>query len=231
MYNKIIHYLNPRFKYILFIHGGKLLIAGLIIFMIYLNRSLEDLPGEQWKDIPNYEGIYQASNLGRIKSLERMVKYKNGAHKPQKENISYQRRSRNTYLLVGLYKEGSEKKALVHRLIAMAFLPNNEAKAAVNHKDGNKANNSVENLEWVTNSENMKHSYAVLGCKAPWTGKKGKLFWKSKAVNKLSIEGEVLETFDSCTLAGESLGVGATWISACCLGKAKTAYGFKWEYA
>lgn len=99
---------------------------------------------ELWKNIKGYEGLYQISSLGRVKSF-----YKNKILKPRVKE--------NNYLIVSLYKEGKDKKFYIHRLVAEAFIPNTDNKEYVNHKDFNKSNNSVENLEWVTRSENFRH--------------------------------------------------------------------------
>ncbi len=99
---------------------------------------------EFWKDIRGYEGLYQISSLGRVKSF-----YKNKILKPRVKE--------NDYLIVSLYKEGKDKKFYIHRLVAEAFIPNPENKEYVNHKDFNKSNNSIGNLEWVTRIENFRH--------------------------------------------------------------------------
>jgi hypothetical protein len=103
---------------------------------------------EYWKKIKGYEDSYEVSNLGRIKSLIRNPEI---ILKPNKVR---------GYLQVGLFNGNSvQKKCLVHRLVAEAFLINPHRKPHVNHKDGNKANNLIDNLEWVTGQENMLHAY------------------------------------------------------------------------
>ena len=109
---------------------------------------------EIWKDIKEYEGLYQVSNLGRIKSLPRngtvqVVKILN----PCKDTYGY--------LRIKLSKNNKAKKYQVHRLVAQAFIPNPENKPQVNHLDGNKLNNYYKNLEWCTNGENQIHSYVL----------------------------------------------------------------------
>lgn len=105
---------------------------------------------EIWKDIAGYEGLYQVSNFGRIKSLRSKI-------------ILASLSSKSGYCYVGLAKNGMNKQKSVHRLVALAFIPNSENKPEVNHIDGNKHNNTVKNLEWVTKSENMKHCRQILG--------------------------------------------------------------------
>ena len=99
---------------------------------------------EIWKDIEGYEGLYQISNVGRVKRVEtdRILK-------PLKHTKGYYR--------VELYKNGSQSKKLIHRLVAQAFIPNTENKPQVNHIDENKTNNVVSNLEWMTAKENLNH--------------------------------------------------------------------------
>lgn len=119
-----------------------------------LNVLLPDLQnygtliGEKWRDIVNYEGFYQVSNFARIKSF-----YKG------KVKILKLALSSKGHLRAHLYKDGKTKLLFVHVLVAKAFIPNPENKPCVNHKDGNKQNNSIDNLEWVTQSENVKHAY------------------------------------------------------------------------
>lgn len=113
---------------------------------------------ELWRDIIGYEGCYQVSNLGRVKSVVRTVRsYPNERIVP--ERILQQQRLRSGYISVGLWKNHKFKRATVHRLVANAFLSNPENLPQVNHKDGNKGNNSLNNLEWCSRDENMRHAY------------------------------------------------------------------------
>jgi len=106
--------------------------------------------GEQWRDIENYEGYYQVSNFGRVRSFHQRTIH---ILKP---------RSAFDYFKVPLCRgKGDEKIFFVHILVAKTFIPNPENKKIVNHKDGNKKNNHVSNLEWVTQSENLKHAYKI----------------------------------------------------------------------
>ena len=123
---------------------------------------------EIWKDIKGYEGLYQVSNLGRVKSIEKyfLRKYKNTIRpysKPSKILKPFP--TRTGYLLVKLTKEKKEKSFQVHRLVAITFIPNPENKPQVNHINGVKTDNYITNLEWVTAKENTRHKYDVLGFK------------------------------------------------------------------
>ncbi|MFD2658588.1 NUMOD4 domain-containing protein [Gracilibacillus thailandensis] len=115
---------------------------------------------EEWVDIKDFEGMYQISNHGRVKSFKRD---KNGRVMSSKDNGHY-------YQII-LCKNGVQKRFSVHRLVAMHFIPNPDDKPQVNHIDGNKRNNHVSNLEWVTNGENEKHAY-MTGLKESAKGEK-----------------------------------------------------------
>lgn len=118
---------------------------------------------EEWRDIPGYKGLYQVSNLGRIKSLidkkydlnEKVVKIIN------REKILKQNLTKKGYCSVKLYKDDKSKNYVVHRLVAEAFIPNIDNKPQVNHIDGNKLNNCVSNLEWNTNEENFNNAIKI----------------------------------------------------------------------
>ena len=113
---------------------------------------------EEWKDIKNYEGLYQVSNEGRVKSLT-YRKCVNGIRTQSPANKMLKPSDNgNGYLIVGLTKEGKRQNHYVHRLVADAFIPNDKEMPEINHKDFNKKNNCVENLEWCTRIGNVKHS-------------------------------------------------------------------------
>lgn len=107
---------------------------------------------EVWKDIPGFETRYQVSNLGRIRSIQ-------DNHGKYKEQIKSTRISNKGYEYVRLYIKDKGHNVAVHRAVASAFIPNPDNKPTVNHRDGNKRNNHVDNLEWSTYSENLKHAY------------------------------------------------------------------------
>jgi hypothetical protein len=139
---------------------------------------------EIWKDIPEFEGFYQASNLGRIKRLFGVIKTKKRKRltwysmSEKCETLTVQERilspgkDFNGYFKVNLNKNGKSKNYFVHRLVALAFIPNPENKPQVNHKDLDKINNNLSNLEWVTHQENISHAFA--------NGMRGKLKSKNK---------------------------------------------------
>lgn len=104
---------------------------------------------EIWRNLKGYEGLYEVSSLGKVKSLQRR-----GAT----TKIIKPRKNSNGYLIVGLHKNGIRKEVAIQRLVAMTFIKNVKGKPEVNHIDGNKENNNVSNLEWVTHKENMEHA-------------------------------------------------------------------------
>lgn len=116
---------------------------------------------EIWKDIEGFEGLYSVSNLGKIKSIERYVKNGKNTQRLQKEHEvkTYINYDRGGYVYCSLHKDNKTYSKKVHRLVAEAFISNLEELPQVNHKDGNKENNSVENLEWVTDIQNKKHGW------------------------------------------------------------------------
>ena len=183
---------------------------------------------EIWKDIENYEGKYQVSNLGRVKSLERDVYRQNGTfHYHAGERILVPFLDRGGYQYVNLSKNGRVKKESVHRLVAMAFLPNPENKPQVNHKDEVKTNNAVENLEWCEASYN--NNYGTRNSRMIQNRRSYKLGNHPQAKPVFCVE--LNKIFDCAIRAEKELGICASSISQVCKGKLKTTGGFHWRYA
>ena len=113
---------------------------------------------EEWKNIPSME-YYQASNLGRIRSVEHYIKSNFHNCKLVKRKGKILKQYKGVYYSITINDKGKTRKRLVHRLVAEAFIPNLLNKPCINHKDGNKLNNNVNNLEWCTIQENTKHAY------------------------------------------------------------------------
>ena len=120
---------------------------------------------EIWKDVVGFEGLYQVSSLGRIKSLDRYILKKNGVTEFKRgKMMTLIRNKQNNVYEVSLSKQGHRKCRKIHRIVAEAFIHNDnpEEKTTVNHIDGKRENNRVDNLEWSTYSENLQHAYDVL---------------------------------------------------------------------
>lgn len=167
---------------------------------------------ENWKDIKGFEGLYQVSDLGRVKSLNYM--------RTGTERVLVGNKGKNGYLIVNLCKDGKQKSRLVHRLVATAFIPNSDGLPQVNHKDECKTSNAVTNLEWCDGKYNTNYG----------TGIERRAKAKSKAIYQYTLGGSLVRSYPSLTEAGHRTGYGYGNISACCLGKLKQAYGYLWSY-
>lgn len=127
---------------------------------IYSHLTDEDYANEEWRDITGYEGLYQVSNIGRVKSLDRMTNGKSGSLRMVKGRLRSPSKSGWGYLAVLLVdKTGNHTQHAIHKLVAESFLNNNENLPQVNHRNGIKTCNKVDNLEWITPSGNTQHAY------------------------------------------------------------------------
>lgn len=185
---------------------------------------------EEWKDIAGYEGIYQVSTAGRIRSLDRMVKNHHGTYYFKAGEIKNQRRKNNGYLIVDLYKDNEPKTCHVHRLVAEAFVPNPDSKETVNHIDGVVTNNALGNLEWASPREQNLHFYRN-GLKARCNIQKAILAMNAAQAKRVMCKENGL-TYDSIASAARALGKrDGSLIGACCRGDRKRAYGLTWVFA
>ena len=186
---------------------------------------------EIWKDIEGFEGMYQVSNMGRVKSL--------GNGKSDNSNYSKERILKASklgagYLKVNLYKDGIKKTCGIHRLVANAFIPNPSNLPQVNHKDENKENNCVTNLEWCSHEYNNNYGTRNQRVSEKKKGRKmseESIKKRSKPVIGVDKVTGLIVEFGSAHEAERKLGIFSSNITKCCKGKYKSMGGFYWYYA
>lgn len=174
---------------------------------------------EEWRDIQGYEGLYQVSNYGSVKSIDRILP--NG--KNRKGKVLYVHLI-NGYPTVSLCKNNKQHNHKIHRLVAQSFIPNPDNKPCVDHIDANRANNNVINLRWVTYQENNN---SPLSYKARSTAINAA---RSVMVAQYNKEGALLAIYPSIIIASKFTSAKANCICDCCSGRIKTAGGFIWKY-
>lgn len=184
---------------------------------------------EIWKDIEGYEGHYQVSNIGRIKRLEKSVMF-GSRIKKLKVLILKTYRKTDGYWFVRLSKNDIPKNFYVHRLVAIAFIPNPENKPEVNHINGIKSENNILNLEWNSKKENIIHGYRNGLQKASRKGVFGSDNKCSKPILQFDLNGNLIQEFDSGVIASKETGLSRGNISSCLKGKIKHTGGFIWKY-
>lgn len=214
----------------------------------YKNLSLENLEGEEWRQVIEYEGLYQVSSLGRVKSLK-------DNNDKSREKILRQVKLKNGYLKVNLWKNGKIKNCTVHRLVANAFIPNPSGFRCVNHRNEDKTDNCIGNLEWCDQKYNVnfgsviKRRVANIDYKArtentDYKARTAKMDYKVKVANtdykaiaeKLSKQvyqydknGVLIAIYQSASEAGRN-GFDQGTVSKCCNGKLNYYKGFIWSY-
>lgn len=202
---------------------------------------------EEWRPVEGYEGLYEVSNLGRVKSLGKWCVRRGGAKAWYGERIRKPQLIGHGYHFVVLYKDNIGKTHYVHRLVASAFIPNDDPvnKTTVNHKNEDKLDNRVENLEWMSVADNVRYGTAVERTAAAKRGKPSPLKGRkrpehvveamkkaySKPVIQYDMTGNEVARYPSTKEAGRQTGFSQANIWACCAGKYKQAYGFIWKYA
>lgn len=175
---------------------------------------------EAWKDVKGYEGLYQVSNLGRVKSLSRKVPHLSGYRTIPMRIVKTHISSTTGYKMVHLHKDGTYKLRLVHRIVAEIFIPNPHKLPYINHKNEIKTDNRVDNLEWCTPNYNIEYSHI-----------------REKSIEKISMpieqydyDGNLIATYKSIAEAGRILNVVPSSIRLCCYGKIGSVRGFLWKF-
>lgn len=183
---------------------------------------------EVWKPIPGWEGLYEISNLAKVRHLP--YTRGKGKHiyggkiiKPYKNN--------NGYWMIALMWKHKQKNMLLHRALAMAFIPNPNNLPFINHKDSDRANCTIDNLEWCDRSYNTKYSYDFNNRRAYMNWKKGIKHSNAKSVIQLSVDGKYVNKYESIMDAERATGIFNSSIIATLKGRQKTAGGYKWIYA
>jgi hypothetical protein len=192
---------------------------------------------EIWRDIAGYEGYYQVSNFGRVRSLDKMQNY-NGSARLHKGKILKPGNDSKGYLIVSLSKNNRAVTKTIHRLVAMAFLENQNNLPCVNHKDEDKENNFVfvnkdgsvdlnkSNLEWCTVSYNVNYGNAAVERGLKQRNDRN----KSKLTAMYTLDGNLVDIYPSAREASRLTGIPKTLIYKCCKGENKTAKGFVFKY-
>lgn len=176
---------------------------------------------EEWKDIKGYEGIYQVSNQGNVKSLDRYIL--------GEDEVKYFRKGTlikfyetNGYLRVNLHKNCKTEKMLVHRIVAMAFIPNPNNLPEINHMDENRKNNYASNLEWCDRNYNLHYGT----CMERRINSMPKKEFYQKDMN-----GNIIKKWRGLKEFERKTGMYARMVRKCCKGEKKSYKGYLWEYA
>ena len=188
---------------------------------------------EIWKPVVGYEGLYECSNMGRVRSVDRYVPHKfDGEFQFIRGIIKKTKLNNSGYEIITLSKDGKEKTCLVHRLVAEAFLPNPNNLPQINHKDEEKTHNIIwvnedgsidydkSNLEWCTREYNFYYG----------TGRRRQAEKEMVPVIQYTKDGVLIKKWDSMHLVMNDLGINVGNISNCCSGRCKSVGGYKWKY-
>lgn len=184
------------------------------------------MENEIWKPVVGYQGLYEVSNKGRVRSMNRVTKGRWGTQSFRGTILKAANRTKGSknspfyYQGVNLHKDGKSKNMNVHRLVAEAFIPNPHNYPIVNHIDENPSNNDVDNLEWCTQKHNQNHG----------TLPERRRQLRHKKVNQYSLDGKFIKQFQSVIEASEATGLIRTSITNACKGHARTAGGCLWRY-
>lgn len=185
---------------------------------------------ELWKPIEGYEGLYEISNYGEVKSLDKWVDIGMGRKQFLKGKIRPSAVSSNGYRMITLTKNKRPTTYCIHALVATNFISNPLKKPIVNHRNASKIDNYIENLEWATYSENIKHAYKNKLRKASTKGRFGKLHHNSKPVIQFSMDGAFIKEWDSASDAARELNIRSLGITAVCRGEDNSYKRSIWRF-
>ena len=188
-----------------------------------MERATLTIPAsEEWRPVRDFEGLYEVSNLARVRSVDRWKKYRGYDDRFAfcKGRILSPCLLHCGYYLVVLSKDGVLYRRTVHRLVAEAFVPNPENLPQVNHKDENKSNNIPSNLEWCDRIYNTNYGTGILRSSTK----------RRKPIEQLTLAGQHVAYYDSLTEATEANGMRRFGIINVCKGRQKSAYGYQWRY-
>ena len=176
----------------------------------------------RWKSIQGYEGYYEVSDAGHVRSVDRIVYDKSGKRRRLRGNEMKLTRTKgkdgNGYMVVNLRRDGTSRVSFVHILVATAFIPNPHGYPMVNHMSGDKTDNNVSNLEWTTYSYNNIHAL-YNNLRKP----------KSNPVIQMTEDGEIIDVYNSASEAERITGISARAILQCVSLHSYSAGGFAWE--
>ncbi|MHA1754674.1 MAG: NUMOD4 domain-containing protein [Candidatus Odinarchaeia archaeon] len=176
---------------------------------------------ENWKPLLKFNNFYEVSNLGNIRSIARTIITKNNVQRKLKSKQLKTFINENGYSIVSIRFNNLHYNLKIHRVVATVFISNPKHKLTINHKDGNKQNNNVLNLEWATHSENIKHAY---------NNKLNHNDNQLKPVLQFSKTGMFIHEHKSISAAKKFLNIKGGHIGEVCIGNRKSAYGYVWEF-
>ena len=177
---------------------------------------------EQWKDIEGFEGYYQVSDMGRVRSLDRVVtttRYGKPLSMTVKGKVLRAPVTRDGYVSIQIFKASKYYTFKVHRLVANAFIDNPDNLPEINHIDGNKQNNAASNLEWCTRGHNISHAFRT-----------GLIDPKNRRNNRKAVRRSDGVVFESLTKAAEESGTHVSGVSMCCHGRLAHTAGYGFEF-
>ena len=177
--------------------------------------------GELWLPIPDWNGFFEISNWGRVRSLSRRYVVKNIIRTPEF--------GKDGYLVFTLNTSAKKKKIIAHRVVGKLFIPNPTNKPQINHKKAIKVDNRVSQIEWTTEKENREHAVQMGLVSKAWLGKTGKNHPSSRIVYQYDLEAALIEEWESATEVSKSFGVNRSTIAKYCR-EDKISFGFRWSY-